>query len=398
MNKKFLAACMLLFATSLAATAETNTERNSDQVELQKVVILSRHGIRSPLEDAEELKQLSSKPWPKWDVPTGHLTPRGFEFIKDTWIQNKRFPTYAFEECPKEGTVEVIADVDQRCMETAKALIEGLFPNCGMKVKTGDKKHSVLFSPLRANVCEIKEPEELARKLTEKTVGIQEMFYQEIKMLEDVANNTFMGQLKGYATKNRVDLLGAPYKAGQLAEIFTLEWDQFPHRIPGWDLMQWWRIQKTQLLHTKLFDIVNRDLEVARYKGSALAQKIMDSLSSEDGPKYTFLVGHDTNISNVAALFDLHWKMVDRVENEAPVGGYLTFEKWNIKGKPVIRIYYSALKPEQMHMPKVIAPPERVNLFRRDVDFDSWKFLYKNRVLSSCVPDSDEKKTETSKK
>ena len=74
------------------------------------------------------------------------------------------------------------------------------------------------------------------------------------------------------------------------------------------------------------FSILNRDMEVARYKGSALGAKIIDSLEKTDGPKYTFLVGHDTNLANLGALFDLNWKQPDRMRNENVPGGYLTFE------------------------------------------------------------------------
>ena len=97
-------------------------------------------------------------------------------------------------------------------------------------------------------------------------------------------------------------------------------------------------------IRVAVFSALNRDMEVARYKGSALANKIIESL--DNGPKYTYLIGHDTNLANLGEIFDLNWKLPGRDRNENTPGGYLTFEKWAVNGQPEIRVFYSALSPE----------------------------------------------------
>ena len=50
--------------------------------ELQYVVIVGRHGVRSPTWDAARLQEYSLDPWPDWGVASGELTPHGRELIR----------------------------------------------------------------------------------------------------------------------------------------------------------------------------------------------------------------------------------------------------------------------------------------------------------------------------
>jgi len=43
---------------------------------LRLVVVVSRHGVRSPT-DPGEMTPYSARPWPAWQTPPGYLTPHG---------------------------------------------------------------------------------------------------------------------------------------------------------------------------------------------------------------------------------------------------------------------------------------------------------------------------------
>ena len=58
-----------------------------DAPQLVKVVVLSRHGVRSPTQSEETLKGWSTHNWPEWPVHRGELTPRGAALVTTLWKQ-----------------------------------------------------------------------------------------------------------------------------------------------------------------------------------------------------------------------------------------------------------------------------------------------------------------------
>jgi len=65
----WISLCLLLLSCVLSAGAETGR--------LKMVIIVTRHGVRSPTGGKTQLNQYSSQPWPEWDVAPGYLTPQG---------------------------------------------------------------------------------------------------------------------------------------------------------------------------------------------------------------------------------------------------------------------------------------------------------------------------------
>ena len=50
--------------------------------QMERAILLSRHGVRSPLKSNEELDRHVATPWPVWPVPPGFLTPHGAELMR----------------------------------------------------------------------------------------------------------------------------------------------------------------------------------------------------------------------------------------------------------------------------------------------------------------------------
>ncbi len=105
---------------------------------LQLVVVLSRHGVRSPLSAQADLDKFSAAPWPKWDVAPGILTAHGYQLMKifGAWdrVKFSGEGLLAPTGCADASHVTILADTDQRTRETGKALAEGMFPGCEISV------------------------------------------------------------------------------------------------------------------------------------------------------------------------------------------------------------------------------------------------------------------------
>ena len=85
------------------------------------------------------------------------------------------------------------------------------------------------------------------------------------------------------------------------------------------------------------------------------------------GDRALFLVGHDTNLANIAGLLNLTW-IVDGRRDDIPPGSALIFELWRTRatGSYFVESYYSAQSLEQMRSASTLTlsnPPQRVHLY-----------------------------------
>ena len=72
----------LLFLTIILAPVSLRADEQSG-MQLERVVIVSRHGVRAPTKFTPLMQQVTPDRWPQWDVPLGWLTPRGGALITE---------------------------------------------------------------------------------------------------------------------------------------------------------------------------------------------------------------------------------------------------------------------------------------------------------------------------
>jgi 4-phytase/acid phosphatase len=146
-------ACLIAIAMACSlATAQAQQAKPSDQ--LKYVIIVTRNGVRSPTWTVERLNQYSAAPWPDWSVPPGNLTPHGRRLMKIMGgFYRDYFGAKGLLDDANCTRTYFRADSDQRTLETARALAEGILPGCEVPIHSvTDGTVDPLFDPIEAGV------------------------------------------------------------------------------------------------------------------------------------------------------------------------------------------------------------------------------------------------------
>jgi 4-phytase/acid phosphatase len=333
--------------------------------------------VRAPSASPDTLASYSSHPWPSWPVEQGELTQHGRDLatLMGTWYRASYAARglLASTGCPSTGDVHAIADVEERTIDTAESLLEGLFPGCGIHADhLADTKVDPLFHPVAAGLCAVDA--DLARKSVLGRIGgdfsaiLAANEYPIANMqavlgccapklcedgsgactLADVSSSIDSGK-KGAAVKGPIGI------ASTAGETFLME---YAEGLPAEDVAWGNAATSTALnrllpLHLLDLDLTQRTPYLAARQGSNLAATILGALGAGldkagTGPvgddRFVLLVGHDTNIAAIAGLLHLDWALPSYLANETPPGGAIAFElmRDDATGERFVQVdYYS---------------------------------------------------------
>jgi 4-phytase / acid phosphatase len=372
---------LVVFAAGLAAQSS-----NSGGATLQYVVMLSRHGVRSPLQAQADLDRFSAAPWPRWPVPPGILTPHGYGLMKlfGAW-DRARFSgqgLLAPSGCADAAHVTIWADTDQRTRATGNALAEGMLPGCTVKVHSRDfTMNDPLFRSLEAGVGHADMGLAVAAiggRIGGNANNLTAVYQPQLAALDRVLAGC--GRLRN-GNPARVPILSAPASltpgssrqpavlrgpvptAAMLVANLLLEYAEgMSSQNTGWGCVDSATLRSLMQLDAANWEYGTRTPVIARERASNLLYHIEKSMEQSvagkpvagalgaPGDKLLILVGHDTNIAAAAGAMGLNWIVDGRVD-DTPPGGALLFEVWRPRdgGKPFVRLEYTAQTLEQMH-------------------------------------------------
>jgi len=351
------------------STAQARREPMAPQIRM--VVILTRHGVRSPTWTQARLDSYSGLPWQQWSVPPGNLTSRGHQLVS-------LFASYdrtalaqqgllAPQGCADAARTYLWADTDQRTLETGTALAEGLFPGCQLEVHSlAAGQSDPLFHPTTQGVTPALADAafaEFSARAKLATDPLQPKLLQELQnvllgcapdsactpahlpeahLLDASSTAIAPGTPIRGKGDHIVDLQGPLPTASTLAEDLLLEYaDGMPMQQVGWGNVDEDRLRSLLALHSDYFDLMHRTPAMAKLEASNMLAHIVGTLrqaiepqaaTSAIGPpgaKVVMLAGHDTNLAGVAALLGLHWDLDGR-KDDTPPGTELTFELWQV--------------------------------------------------------------------
>jgi 4-phytase/acid phosphatase len=407
---------LLAFALGAAFLASPATwagpESASDKLKL--VIILSRHGVRSPLSTDAALAGLASQPWPKWEVDPGIQTPHGNQLVAmmGDYYRARFIREGALTGDPEQDgpRVFVRADNDQRTIETGRILGKALVPVGepdvhALPAGTVDP----LFRPYEAHVGNA-DPALAASSILGRMgadpKNLERAFSKQLEELKGVLygpggspgpDSPFDKPTSITPGKHRylVEISG-PFQASLGAtDALLLEYaDGKPLQDVGWGRVDGRVMTDLLSLHELFFDLSARTRYPAQVGGSNLASHIVDTLEQAAtgdpvpgalGPtdeKVVVLVGHYTNIANVGGLFDLNWCVPGTPLNPTLPGGALVIELWMRSGPPdsfYVQTSYVAqtldqlreATPISLYSPPAIAPIFVPGSSGSDHDFSS---------------------------
>ena len=348
-----LAAILGLHLFTFAQSQRSDEFKN--RYKLKEVVVLSRHNIRSPLSgNGSALGNLTPHKWTEWSSAPSELTSRGGtletimgQFFRKWLVDEGLFPE---NYVPSADEVNIYANSMQRTIATAQYFTSGFMPTANLKVnhRFAPSKMDPVFNPQLTKVSP-EFTEEAMKQIADMggkkgIVGINEAIKPEYTLIAEVldleqspaAKNESIKAFDNYNTEIILEKWKEPAMKGSLkdansaSDAFILQYYEEPDTLKasfGHPLTrdQWQKIAKIKDVYG---DVLFTAPVVAANVANPLLRYMFDELNSPDR-KFTFLVGHDSNIASVAAALGVeNYTLPEAIEQKTPIGSKLVIEKW----------------------------------------------------------------------
>uniref|UniRef100_A0A2A4IYT5 Glucose-1-phosphatase n=1 Tax=Heliothis virescens TaxID=7102 RepID=A0A2A4IYT5_HELVI len=350
------------------------------RLNLEQVLILSRHNVRTPL--TGELEMYSSKPWPNWNASSGLLTRKGYqlegymgEYLSD-WFASENF----FDGCPGEDEIIVYSNTKPRTIASAKSFVESAFKSCNITVQHHDNLAAMdpMFLPIfhnRTDAFKKQAREEMQRKLNE--VNLTDAYREMTRILNmessDVCKKLLICDL--VALKSEIvtedgeepNVNGPLFIANAIVDSFIMSyyegmplsdvaWGEMQDNSTQWDLL-------TSIAREN--QNVKFNLTTASKDLAGPLLKYMFDIFKSGTPKFTLLVGHDSNLNSVINALDFKPFVLPGQFEPFPIGGKVVFQKWSDGKEKYLKIEYVYPTVKQLRNGERLSrlePPQRVLL------------------------------------
>ena len=348
--------CLLLLGLSLSVFTQANRPNDfKERYTLKQVVVLSRHNIRSPLSGRQSaLQRITPHEWYHWSSAPSELSLRGgaLETMMGQYFRKWLVSEGLMQEneIPVEGTMRFYANSKQRTIATAQYFSSGMLPVANVRVEHHcemDKMDPVFHPQITDDNEDFKmlAQQQIAAMGGEKGMaGIGERMAENYKVLERVLDMEQSAACLGgdtchfrtddahvYLIKNREPGMGGSLRlACQAADALVLQYYEEPDAVKAafGDTLSWEDWESISAIKDWYGDVLFTAPVVARQVARPLLRTMLEELQNE-GRRFTFLCGHDSNIGSVLAALDAEdYSLPNTIEKKTPIGCKLVIEKW----------------------------------------------------------------------
>lgn len=363
--------------------------QSEKRFELKQVLLLSRHGLRTPL--SKELVNMSPKDWPKWKEKPGYLTAKGT--VLEGYM-GKFFSLWLSEEgllpksCPTEDNFYVYANTKQRTKASAAAFVNEAFPDCNITIHHSETDVDPIFNPVIHNSSSIfkeiatEDMRMCLKMLTLNTsyVDLEEMLdYKNSELcLKEHKCDLTKDKNKVYVATGEKPNVSGPLKVGNsVIDAFKMQYyEGFPLDEVAWGNLKTnedWSplINLSNSYHNVIFNISL----VAKDIAEPLIRYMSTFLCNDNEPKVILLMGHDANIFTILSSLNFKPFTLKNQFELSPISGKIAFQKWydTVNKENMLRINYVYQSHYQLRNGVVLSlenPPQFELLALNDCEID----------------------------
>mgnify|MGYP002626008473 CR=1 FL=1 len=345
--KKFFS--LLVFLLIAVFPFAVRAEETRSPYRLSKVVVLSRHNLRTPTAgNTQILSELTPHKWMRWTAAPGNLSMKGAELETlmgqyfRQWLENEGLMEANCE--PPMGEMRFYANSFQRTIATARYFASGMLPMANVRVERRlalDEADPVFLPGLPAELSDDFRAKATAELDAQGGIqGLAGRLKKETGLLSEILDfkNSAYGQEHGMTAFSTEDVeyeldtlrIGGSFRSAMRAgDALTLQYYEadastdaaFGRALTEEEWRGIARIKDMGILALFRMPTVS----------GRLAQPLISEMKDElllDGRKFTFLCGHDINLSTVlSALGAEDFKLPDTIEEKTPIGAKLVLEK-----------------------------------------------------------------------
>ena len=365
-------------------------ERTDDfhnKYELEQMVVLSRHNIRTPLVGKGSVLSRVTDPsyqWFQWEDPASHLTAKGQRLEAKMgaffceWLTKKGFTE---QYAAGNGKFRFYANAKQRCQLTARTFADAVLPgaNPEVEMRVEFDKMDPVFNPqitkLPAGFAE-KAQQEIAAGMGNINTRVAAQYALIENMIgitrspayPDTASFSQFPSSVGFKLNAEPYMTGGLKMACTVSDALVLQYYEEPdakkaafgHEMGAND---WVNVAQVKEWYG---DVLFTAPSVAVNVAHPLLQTMLSELKQEDR-LFSFLCGHDSNIGSVlAALETESYDLPQTIEKHTPIGAKVIIEKFKTKdGKEYADIWIVYASTSQIRNESAMSysqPPVAVRL------------------------------------